>query len=46
MATNAPETPTLTPDYNSRTLTSINLLFTPNVDNGGSSIVGYELWAD
>ena len=46
MATNAPDAPTLTPDENSRTLTSILLRFAPGTDNGGSDIVGYELWRD
>ncbi len=41
MATNAPSTPILTYDDNSRTLTSVSLKFTPGADNGGSPITGY-----
>ena len=46
MATDAPDAPTLTPDEASRTLTSILLRFAPGTSDGGSDIVGYELWRD
>ena len=46
MATDAPDVPTLTPDEASRTPTSILLRFAPGASDGGSDIVGYELWRD
>lgn len=46
MAADAPLAPTLDTNEDLRTLTSIGLTFTPNVDDGGSSIIGYELWRD
>lgn len=46
MAANAPGTPSLTAIDSSRTLTSIVLKFTPNSNNGGSSVIGYELYRD
>jgi len=46
MAADAPLAPTLAADELSRTLTSIALDFSPDADDGGSSIIGYELWKD
>jgi hypothetical protein len=46
MAVDAPLSPVLTVDNTKRTLTSIVLNFSPDVDNGGSSIIGYLLYRD
>jgi large repetitive protein len=46
MAVDPPLAPTLVLDSASRTLTSINLKFIPDVDNGGSLITGYLLFRD
>ena len=46
MAADAPGEPTLESIESTRTLTSIELKFTPHADNGGSSIIGYELYRD
>lgn len=44
MAVDAPKAPTL--QLGSRTITSVNLKFVPDVDNGGSVITGYLLYRD
>ena len=46
MAVDPPAAPTIVVDETSRTLTSINLKFVPDVNNGGSIITGYLLYRD
>lgn len=46
MAVDPPAAPTLTANEGSRTLNSITLEFTPDADDGGSQIIGYELYRD
>lgn len=46
MAVDPPIEPTVTIDEASRTLSSINLKFVPDADNGGSLITGYMLYRD
>lgn len=46
MSADAPLPPILDTNELLRTLTSIGLTFTPDADDGGSSIIGYELWRD
>ena len=46
MAVDPPAAPTITYDTEARTIDTIMLHFTPNVDTGGSLITGYKLWRD
>jgi hypothetical protein len=46
MAANPPVAPTLDAVEATRTLSSILLTFAPDVDDGGSSIIGYLLYRD
>lgn len=46
MATNAPLAPYLSTNDALRTIDSVTLKFTPNANNGGSPITGYELHRD
>lgn len=46
LATDAPGAPSMIQKDSSRTLNSIDFVFTAPVDNGGSPITGYELWRD
>lgn len=46
MAVQAPKAPTITLDSNARTIDSVSLSFIPDVDTGGSRIIGYKLWRD
>ena len=46
MAANAPNAPTITKEDSTRTLTTVDLNFIADVDDGGSPITGYILYRD
>jgi len=46
MATDAPSAPSITFVEETRTLNSVELLFTKPAEDGGSRITGYQLWRD